>query len=181
LLLVADPITVEFELGADDVTKALGLRSERRGGFYTAAVMIVAGGVCLALYEQGDRPKMWMPAALLGLYAVFTLFYALVYLPRKTRANVNRLVGGAQVNFADDGVRYRQRARIGYSGGSVARGYSWPKVSSVTEQPAAWVITAGKKAEGFVIPKQAVPEEQIADLAASLREWSGKAYKVRKR
>jgi hypothetical protein len=173
LLLVADPITVDFELGADDVTKALGLRSERRGSFYTAAVMIVAGGVCLALYEQGDRPKMWMPAALLGLYAVFTLFYALVYLPRKTRANVNRLVGGAQVKFADDGVRY--------GGGSIAKGYSWPKISSVTEQPAAWVITAGKKAEGFVIPKQAVPEEQLADLTASLREWSGKAYKVRKR
>jgi hypothetical protein len=172
LLLVADPITVEFELGADDVTKALGLRSERRGSFYTAAVMIVAGGVCLALYEEGNRPKMWMPAALLGLYAVCTLYYALVYLPRKTRANVKRLIGGAQVKFADDGVRY---------GGSIAKGYSWAKVSSVTEQPAAWVITAGKKAEGFVIPKQAVPEEQVADLAASLREWSGKAYKVRKR
>jgi hypothetical protein len=173
LLLVADPITVEFELGADDVTKALGLRSERRNSFYTAAVMVVAGGVCLALYEQGDRPKMWMPAALLGFYAVFMLFYALVYLPRKTRANVNRLVGGVRVKFADDGVRY--------GGGSTAKGYSWPKVSSVIEQPAAWVITAGKKAEGFVIPKQAVPEEQVADLAASLREWSGKAYKVRKR
>ena len=170
---MADPITVEFELGADDVTDALGLRSERRSSFYTAAVMVVAGGVCLALYEQGDRPKMWMPAALLGLYALVMLFYALVYMPRKTRANVKRLVGGARVKFADDGVRY--------GGGSTAKGYSWAKVNSVIERPAAWVITAGKKAEGFVIPKQAVPEEQVADLTAALREWSGKAYKVRKR
>ena len=170
---MADPITVEFELGADDVSKAMGLRSERRGSLYTAAVMIVAAGVCLAFYEQGDRPKMWMPAALLALYAVIMLFYGLVHMPRKTRATLARLVGGARVKFADDGIRY--------GGGNTAKGYSWPKVSSVIEQPGAWVITAGKKAEGFVIPKQAVPEEQVADLAASLREWSGKAYKIRKR
>jgi hypothetical protein len=173
LLLVADPITVEFELGTDDVTKALGLRSERRGSLYTAAVMAVASGICLAFYEQGDRPKMWMPAALLALYAVVMLYYGLVYLPRKTRANLGRLVGGARVKFADDGIRY--------GGGSTAKGYSWPKVRSVTEQPGAWVITAGKKAEGFVIPRQALPEEQVADFTTSLREWSGKAYKVRKR
>ena len=170
---MADPITVEFELGADDVSKAMGLRSERRGSLYTAAVMIVAAGVCLAFYEQGDRPKMWMPAALLALYAVIMLFYGLVHMPRKTRANVQRLVGGARVKFADDGVRY--------GGGNTAKGCSWPKVDSVIERPAAWVITAGKKAEGFVIPRQAVPEEQVADLTAALREWSGKAYKVRKR
>jgi len=169
---VADPITVEFELGTDEVTKALGLRSERRGSLYTAAVMVLAGGVCLAFYEQGDRPKMWMPAALLGLYAVIMLFYGLVYMPRKTSANVKRLAGQARVKFADDGIRY---------GGSTAKGYSWPKVGSVIERPEAWVIVAGKKSEGFVIPKQAVPAEDTDTFAASLREWSGKAYKVRKR
>jgi hypothetical protein len=172
LLLVADPITVEFELGADDVTKALGLRSERRGSLYTLAAVVVAGGVCLALYEQGNRPKMWEPAALLGLYAVVLLYYGFLYLPRKTRTNLKRLVGDARVKFADDGIRY--------GGGSTAKGYSWRKVSSVVEQPGAWVITAGKKSEGFVIPRQAVPEEPET-FAASLREWSGKAYKVRKR
>jgi len=170
---VADPITVEFELGTDDVTKALGLRSERRGSLLTAAVMVVAGGVCLAFYEQGDRPKMWMPAALLGLYAVIMLFYGLVHMPRKTRANLKRLVGAARVKFADDGIRY--------GGGSMAKGYSWPKVRSVLEQPDAWVIVAGKKSEGFVIPRLAVPEEQAESFVESLREWSGKAYKVRKR
>ena len=178
---MADPITVEFELGADDVTKALGLRSERRGTLYTAAVMVVAAGVCLAFYEQGDRPKMWMPAALLALYAVLMFYYGLVFLPRKTRANVKRLAGDAWVNLAEDGIRYRQRARIGNSGGGTAKGYSWPKVNSVIEQPGAWVITAGKKAQGFVIPRQAVSEEQVEAFTASLREWSGKAYKVRKR
>ena len=186
---MADPITVEFELGTDDVTKALGLRSERRGSLYTAVVMLVASGVCLAFYEQGDRPKMWMPAALLAFYVVVLLFYGLVYLPRKIRANLGRLVGGAWVNFADDGIRYRQRARGEdsqrargeHGGGSTAKGYSWPKVRSVTEQPGSWVITAGKRAEGFVIPRQALPEEQVDDFTASLREWSGNAYKVRKR
>jgi hypothetical protein len=173
LLLVAEPITVEFELGPDEVTKALGLRSERRGSFYTAAVMVVAAGVCLAFYEEGNRPKMWMPAALLGLYAVIMVFYALVHMPRKARANVRRLAGSARVKLADDGIRY--------GGGSTAKGYSWPKVSSVVDQPESWVIVAGKKSEGFVIPKQAVPEEQSEVFTASLREWSGKAYKVRKR
>lgn len=170
---MAEPITVEFELGPDEVTKALGLRSERRGSFYTAAVMVVAAGVCLAFYEEGNRPKMWMPAALLGLYAVIMVFYALVHMPRKARANVRRLAGSARVKLADDGIRY--------GGGSTAKGYSWPKVSSVVDQPESWVIVAGKKSEGFVIPKQAVPEEQSEVFTASLREWSGKAYKVRKR
>ena len=170
---MADPITVEFELGADEVTKALGLRSERSSSLYTAAVMVVCGGVCLALYEEGNRPKMWMPAVLLGLYAVIMLFYALVHLPRKIRANGERLAGPARVKFADDGIRY--------GGENTAKGYSWPKVSSVLDRPDAWVITAGKKSEGFVIPKQAVPEDETEGFATALREWSGKAYRVRKR
>lgn len=170
---MADPITVEFELGADDVTKALRLRSERRTSLYTAAAMLVCAGVCLAVYEQGDRPRMWMPAALLGLYAVVMLFHALVHLPRKIRANATRLSGTARVKFADDGIRY--------GGANTTRGYSWPTVRSVLDQPDAWVITAGKKSEGFVIPKQAVPEDRAEHLAGALREWSGKAYRIRKR
>ncbi|HTJ66553.1 MAG TPA: YcxB family protein [Actinospica sp.] len=170
---MAEPITVEFELGTDEVTRELGLRSERRNSLYTAAAMVVCGGVCLAFYLQGDRPKMWMPAALLGLYALFMLVYALVHLPRKMRANAARLVGTARVKLADDGIRY--------GGAGTAKGYSWGKVSSVLDQPGAWVITAGKRSEGFVIPKQAVPADQAEDFAAALREWSGKAYKQRKR
>jgi hypothetical protein len=170
---VAEPITVEFELGADEVTKALGLRSERKNSVYTAALMVVCAGVCLALYLQGDRPKMWMPAALLGLYALFMLVYALVHLPRKMRANAARLAGTARVKLADDGIRY--------GGAGTAKGYSWGKVSSVLDQPSVWVITAGKKSEGFIIPKQAVPEDRAEDFTAALREWSGKAYKQRKR
>jgi hypothetical protein len=170
---VAEPITVEFELAADDVTNALGLRSERKNSLYTAAAMAVCAAVCLAFYLQGDRPKMWMPAALLGLYAVISLVYAFVTLPRKIRANAARLAGTARVKLADDGIRY--------GGSGTAKGYSWGKVSSVLDQPAAWVITAGKKSEGFVIPKRAVPEDQAETVAAALREWSGKAYKQRKR
>ncbi|HET9168277.1 MAG TPA: YcxB family protein [Actinospica sp.] len=170
---MAEPITVEFELGADEVTQELGLRSERRNSLYTAALMIVAAGVCLAFYLQGDRPKMWMPAALLGLYALVMLFYVFVHLPRRIRADAARLAGTARVKFADDGIRY--------GGAGTAKGYSWGKVSSVLDRPSAWVITAGKKSEGFVIPKQAVPADQAEQFASSLREWSGKAYKQRKR
>ena len=170
---MADPITVEFELGADEVSKALGLRSERRSSLWTAAAMAVGAGVCLAFYEQGDRPKMWMPAALLGLYAAVMLFYAFVHLPRKIRADAARLAGPARVKFADDGIRY--------GGENTTRGYSWPKVSSVLDRPDAWVITAGKKSEGFIIPKQAVPEDRAEDFSGALRDWSGKAYRVRRR
>ena len=170
---MAEPITVEFELGADEVAQALGLRSERTNSLYTAALMIVAAGVCLAIYLQGDRPKMWMPAALLGLYALGMLFYAYVHLPRRIRADAARLAGTARVKFADDGIRY--------GGAGTAKGYSWGKVSSVLDQPGAWVITAGKKSEGFVIPKQAVPDDRAEEFTTALREWSGKAYKQRKR
>jgi hypothetical protein len=170
---VAEPITVEFELGADEVTKELGLRSERKSSLYTAALMIVCAGGCLAFYLQGDRPKMWMPAALLGLYALVTLFYAYVRLPRRMRVDTARLAGAARVKLADDGIRY--------GGAGTAKGYSWGKVSRVLDQPGAWVITAGKKSEGFIIPKQAVPGDQAEQFAASLREWSGKSYKQRKR
>lgn len=170
---MAEPITVEFELGADEVTSELGLRSERKNSLYTAALMVVCAGGCFAFYLQGDRPKMWMPAALLGLYALIMLFYAYVHLPRKMRANAARLAGTARVKFADDGIRY--------GGAGTAKGYSWGKVSSVLDRPGAWVITAGKKSEGFIIPKQAVPADQAEQFADSLREWSGKAYKQRKR
>lgn len=170
---MADPITVEFELGADDVADALGIRSERTSSFYLIGLMLVGAIVCYVLYDGGHRPKMWIPAALFLAYAAATLFYALVYLPRRRKVEAKRLCGAVRVQLADDGVRY--------GAANTAKGYSWPKVDSVVERPAVWVITAGKKRDGYVIPKSAVPEGQLEVVALQLKEWSGKAYKVRKR
>jgi hypothetical protein len=177
LLLVADPITVEFELGADEVTRALGLRSEQVFSYGTAVVMLAGSAVCYVLYDGGHRPKMWIPALLLLVYAAVSLFYAAIHLPRRRKASVRRLVGEARVKFADDGVRY---SSVNNSAG-VAKGFSWAKVDTVLDTPGAWVLTAGKRNGEYVIPKAAVPQEQTEGFTAQLREWSGKSYKLRKR
>lgn len=170
---MAEPITVEFELGADEVSKALGLRSDQVFSYATAVVMLAGSAVCYLLYDGGHRPKMWIPAALLLLYAIVSVGYALLYLPRRRRAAVRRLVGDVRVKLADDGVRY--------SAANTAKGFSWPKVDTVLDTPDAWVITSGKRNGEYVIPKAAVPGEQGEGFTAQLREWSGKAYRSRKR
>jgi hypothetical protein len=170
---VADPITVEFELAADEVSRALGLRSEQVFSYGTAVVMLAGSAVCYVLYDGGYRPKMWIPAVLLLVYAVVSVFYAAVHLPRRRRASVLRLAGAVRVKLADDGVRY--------SAANTAKGFSWSKVDAVVDIPAAWVITSGKRNGEYVIPKSAVPQEQAETFTAQLREWSGKSYKLRKR
>jgi hypothetical protein len=170
---MADPITVEFELGPAEVSRALGLRSEQVFSYWTAAAMLACAGVCYAVYDGGDRPRMWIPAVLLLAYAVASVFYAAVHLPRKRSASVRRLAGTVRVMLADDGLRY--------SSPNTAKGVGWPKVNAVLDTPAAWVFSAGKRNGEYLIPKAAVPVEQAEDFTARLREWSGKAYKIRKR
>ena len=165
--------TVEFELGPDEVSRALGLRSEQAFGYGMAVATLVASGVCYTLYDGGHRPRMWIPAVLLLVYAVVSFFYGALYLPRKRRAAIGRLGGSVRVKFADDGIRYSSQ--------NTAKGFSWPKVRAVLETPAAWIITAAKRDGDYVIPKGALPAEQAEEFAVQLREWSGKAYRVRKR
>jgi hypothetical protein len=165
--------TVEFELGPDEVSRALGLRSDQVFGYGMAVATLVASGVCYALYDGGHRPRMWIPALLLLVYAVVSLFYGAIYMPRKRRAAVGRLGGQVRVKFAEDGVRYSSQ--------NTAKGFSWPKVQAVLDTPAAWIISAGGRNADYVVPKAAVGAEQAEEFAAQLREWSGKAYRVRKR
>lgn len=165
--------TIEFELGPAEVSRALGLRSDQAFGYGMAVVTLVASGVCYALYDGGERPRMWIPALLLLVYAVASLVYGAIYMPRKRRAAIGRLGGAVRVKFADDGVRYSSQ--------NTAKGFGWPKVEAVLDTPAAWIITAAKRNGEYVIPKAAVAAEQTETFTAQLREWSGKAYKVRKR
>lgn len=170
---MAQPMTIEFDLGADEVSKALGLRSDQVFSYVTGAVMLAGSAVCFVLYDGGHRPKMWIPAALLLLYAAVSAGHAAIHLPRRRRAAVARLAGTVRVKLADDGLRY--------SAANVAKGVSWPKVDTVLDTPDAWVISSGRRNGEYVIPKAAVPGEQAEDLAARLREWSGKAYRARRR
>jgi hypothetical protein len=165
--------TVEFELGPDEVSRALGLRSDQAFGYGTAVVTLVASGVCYALYDGGHRPRMWIPALLLIVYAVVSFLYGAIYMPRKRRAAVGRLGGTVRVKFADDGIRYSSQ--------NTAKGFGWPRIEAVVDTPAAWIITAAKRNGDYVVPKSAVAAEEAEAFAAQLREWSGKAYKVRKR
>lgn len=170
---MAEPVTVEFELGAEQIAKALGVRSDQLFSYATAVVTLAGSGVCYLLYDGGHRPRMWIPALLLLVYAVVSVGYAVLYLPRRRRDAVRRLVGGVRVKLADEGVRY--------SAANVAKGFSWPKVKTVLDTPDAWVITSGGRGGEYVIPKSAVPGDQSETFAGQLREWSGKAYRTRKR
>lgn len=168
---VAAPVTLEFELSDEQIVHALGLRRERQTSLLYVLIMLVAAFACLSLYLWDDRPRMYWPALLLCAYALGLLFYAVVFLPRKTRAEVRRLSGTARVKFADDGVRY--------GGEHTSKGFSWPNVRAVFEQPAAWLLVTNRKDTGYVIPKSAVAEGETEQFTDQLKEWAGRRYKVR--
>jgi len=170
---MATPVTLEFELTEDEIVRELGLRRERANSLLITAAMLVCAFVCFALYQWDSRPRMYLPALLLLAYALGTLFYALVFLPRKGKAEVRRLSGTARVKFADDGVRY--------GGANTSKGFSWPNVRAVFEQPASWLVVTNRKDTGYVIPKSAVAEGEDGQFADQLKEWAGKRYKVRRK
>ena len=170
---MATPVTLEFELTEDEIVRELGLRRERTNSLLITAVMLVGAFVCFALYQWDSRPRMYLPALLLLAYALGTLFYALVFLPRKGKAEVRRLSGTARVKFADDGVRY--------GGAHTTKGFSWPNVRAVLEQPGSWLVVTNRKDTGYVIPKSAVAEGEGEQFAGALKEWAGKHYKIRRR
>lgn len=167
---MATPVTLEFELAEDEVVRELGLRRERRNSLWITLLMLVLAFVCFALYQWDSRPRMYLPALLLLAYALGTLFYALVFLPRKTKAEVRRLSGSARVKFADDGVRY--------GGENTSKGFSWPNVRAVLEQPASWLLVTARKDTGYIIPKSAVAQDESEAFAQQLKEWAGKSYKI---
>jgi len=170
---MATPVTLEFELTDDEIVRELGLRRERVNSLLITAAMLILAFVCFAFYQWDSRPRMYLPALLLLAYALGTLFYALVFLPRKTKAEVRRLSGAARVKFADDGVRY--------GGAHTSKGFSWPNVRAVFEQPASWLVVASRKDTGYVIPKAAVAEGEAEQFAAQLKEWAGKGYRIRRK
>jgi hypothetical protein len=170
---MATPVTLEFELADAEIVRELGLRRERANSLWITLTMLIAAFVCFAFYQWDSRPRMYLPALLLLAYALGTLFYALVFLPRKGKAEVRRLSGTARVKLADDGVRY--------GGAHTSKGFSWPNVRAVFEQPSSWLLVTSRKDTGYVIPKSAVAEADAEEFAGSLREWAGKSYKVRRR
>jgi hypothetical protein len=170
---MASSVTLEFELAEDEIVRELGLRRERRNSLLITLGMLVAAFVCFALYRWDSRPRMYLPALLLLAYALGTLFYAVVFLPRKAKAEVRRLTGAARVKFADDGVRF--------GGAHTTKGFSWPNVRAVFDQPASWLVVTNRKDTGYVIPKSSVAQDEAEQFAGQLKEWAGKAYKVRRR
>lgn len=170
---MASPVTLEFELTEDEIVRELGLRRERFHSLLIALAMLVAAFVCFALYRWDSRPRMYLPALLLLAYALGTLFYALIFLPRKAKAEVRRLSGQARVKFADDGIRY--------GGTHTSKGFSWPNVRAVFEQPTSWLLVTNRKDTGYVIPKSSVAEEESEQFVGQLKEWAGKSYKVRRK
>ncbi len=170
---MATPVTLEFELADEEIVRELGLRRERSHSLWISLAMLIAAAVCFAFYQWDSRPRMYLPALLLLAYALGTLFYALVFLPRKGKAEARRLSGTARVMFADEGVRY--------GGARTSKGFSWPNVRAVFEQPNSWLLVTNRKDTGYVIPKSAVAESAAAEFTGQLKEWAGKNYKVRRR
>lgn len=170
---MATPVTLEFELTDDEIVRELGLRRERTNSLLITVVMLAGAFACFAFYRWDSRPRMYLPALLLLAYALGTLFYALVFLPRKGRAETRRLSGTARVKFADDGIRY--------GGAHTSKGFSWPNVRAVFEQPGSWLVVTNRKDTGYVIPKSAVAEGEGEQFAGALKEWAGKRYKIRRR
>ena len=84
-----------------------------------------------------------------------------------------RLAGHTKVVFSDEGMEF--------IGANLAERVPWARFQRVADRPDLWVLQTKPPASTFLVPKSAVPVAIREQLTAQLIDWSGGAYKFRKR
>ena len=163
---MAEPMTLEFKLTPDDIKSLLYSRGRRICGCVCVAVFLVLGAVCLAVHAPGGLGSLLIGAAAGGLVV-------LPWVPKLRQAGARRLIGTTKVEFSERGVVY--------NGAKVAQRIEWSSVALLADRPRVWVILTRPSSGFYLVPKSAVPDEQVEQFAGRLVDWSGKAYRLRKR
>lgn len=162
---MAEQIEVEFDLDPVTMVDLMTRKNETVRQFVSLAAWVALGIVGLVLGQVG-------PAILLfGLAAFFG--FVLTRVPKIRQNMALRLAGPTTVRFSDEGMDFR--------GANVAERLPWARFQRVADRPALWYFQTKAPVASFVVPKSAVPAEIREQFTDRLMDWSGSAYKFRKR
>lgn len=169
---MAETIAVEFEMSPDELTQLYLSHAQRVRVIATGSVFVIMGVGLLAQGISGNK------AVSVGV-GVFALLFGglalmgLTKMPTMAQNVTARLAGPTRIQLSDIGVEY--------SGTNAAERIEWSRLMRVNDRPAAWVLTTKAPVTTYYIPKSAVPLGQREQFVSQLMEWSGGAYKFRKR
>ena len=162
---MAEPVTLSYELTSDDIYSMLNQPRQRIRDLATLGFIAVLAAICHTVSGLAGLSFLLLVIVTLGLIGVIST-------PKLRRTRASRLCGPATVEFSDPGFVY--------TGASGAERNEWSKLMALSDRPRQWVITT-KSGGLYVVPKAAVPAEQAEQFTSQLMDWSGSAYKFRKR
>lgn len=162
---MAEQIQVEFDL--DPVALADLMVAGRRKivPFVTVGAMVLIG-VLAALGGNG------FGAFVFFLFAVFSVI-VILKMPKQRQSMALRLAGPTKVLFSDAGMDFQSA--------NVAERVPWNRFQVVYDRPERWSFMTKAPSSTFYVPKAAVPPAHLERLTKQLMDWSGSAYKFRKR
>jgi hypothetical protein len=126
---------------------------------------VVLGIAGVVLGQVGPAILLFALAALFG--------FALTKVPKIRQTMALRLAGRTTVLFSDEGMDFR--------GANVAERMPWARFQRVADRPNLWYFQTKAPVASFVVPKSAVPAAIRERFTEQLMDWSGTAYKFRKR
>ena len=162
---MADPIAVEFDLEPVALVSLLERKNEK-----IAQVAFVALFILFVVLEIALRNGV----AAVGFFvfaAVFTV--GMLRLPKLRQSMALRLAGQTEVVFSDEGMEFK--------GANVAERVPWARFQRVADRPGLWAFQTKAPVATFLVPKSAVPVAIREQFTAQLIDWSGAAYKFRRR
>ena len=162
---MAEPIAVEFDLDPISLVDLMERKNEKVGHVALVAVYVLLGIGMVALHN--------VPLAIVMFFLAAIFTAAIVRLPKVRQTMATRLAGPTKVVLADWGMEF--------SGANVAERMPWGRFRRVSDRPDVWVFQTKQPVAVFMVPKSAVPHEHREQFTTRLLDWSGAAYKFRKR
>lgn len=169
---MAEPIAVEFELTPDVLARLYAPPQQRIGAFAMGGLFLALGLAVFILAATGADKVGALLGPVLILFGALAVLGA-VKMPRSVQNLTARLAGPTKILLSDRGVEY--------SGVNAAERVEWSRMMRVLDRPNTWVLMTKAPVTTYYIPKFAVPPEQQERFVAQLMDWSGGAYKFRKR
>ena len=162
---MSEPRQVEFDVDPATLADLLTKRSRIVLQFAALVVSVLAGVIAVVI----DEP--WL-ALVLSVLAVF--WAALLWkMPRMRQSMALRLAGHTEIRFSDEGMDFR--------GANVAERVPWTRLHRLADWPDSWIFATKPPMAVFVLPKSAVPAAAQEHFTGQLADWSGPAYRLRRR
>lgn len=162
---------LQYVLSAGDVERVMNMKGVAKRVLVYVAVLVVLGVASVVAGVAKGTSSLAFAGGLCLVVSLLLGFFVW-QMPRVQARTAARLVGATKVDLSNTGMRY--------AGAKVAERIEWSNVVFVNQKPEGWVINV-RPSGAFVIPRTAVPADQLDAFAAQLVGWVGRKYKVRKR